>query len=142
MLVLVATLTRGFRARAVVLGPHIVNHRAPAPSLAAAAHLSTKAGACEISPASHGTEPLDNFEDIGGLDVRLVRALRDANYRTPTTIQAHAMPLLVRGDDVMASAQTGSGKTLCVNRILTRAPYLPCSSLEPQSMPRVKAARC
>ena len=112
MLVLVATLTRGFRARAVVLGPHIVNHRAPAPSLAAAAHLSTKAGACEISPASHGTEPLDNFEDIGGLDARLVRALRDANYRTPTTIQAHAMPLLVRGDDVMASAQTGSGKTL------------------------------
>jgi len=32
--------------------------------------------------------------------------------------------------------------TTCVNRILTRAPYLPCSSLQPQSMPRVKAARC
>ena len=49
-------------------------------------------------------------EDIEGLDVRVMEALRDASCVEPTTIQAHAMPLLIRGR-IDGLAQTGSGKT-------------------------------
>ena len=46
-----------------------------------------------------------------GLSAPLVRAVTDQNYSTPTEIQAAAIPLVLRGADVRASAHTGSGKT-------------------------------
>jgi len=39
------------------------------------------------------------------------RALRAQNYSVPTPIQTQAIPVLLEGRDLMASAQTGSGKT-------------------------------
>ena len=63
----------------------------------------------EISPDTHGTVALRSFDDLE-LDERLRRNLVDAGLSRPTPIQAHTAPLLARGDDVMASAQTGSGK--------------------------------
>jgi ATP-dependent RNA helicase RhlE len=39
------------------------------------------------------------------------RALRAQNYTVPTPIQRQAIPLLLAGNDLMGSAQTGSGKT-------------------------------
>ena len=46
-----------------------------------------------------------------GLDERILRAIHDAGYTTPTPIQAQAIPVVLAGHDVMGSAQTGTGKT-------------------------------
>lgn len=41
----------------------------------------------------------------------LVQAVADEGYTTPTPIQQQAIPLVLQGDDLMAAAQTGTGKT-------------------------------
>ncbi len=41
----------------------------------------------------------------------LQRALTDKGYTTPTAVQSAAIPAILQGRDVLASAQTGSGKT-------------------------------
>jgi superfamily II DNA/RNA helicase len=46
-----------------------------------------------------------------GLLPSLLRAVAEQGYAAPTPIQAEAIPAILRGDDVLASAQTGSGKT-------------------------------
>ena len=45
------------------------------------------------------------------LDSRLLRALEAGNFQTPTDIQRQAIPVVLAGRDLMASAQTGTGKT-------------------------------
>ncbi len=45
------------------------------------------------------------------LSVPLLRALAEKGYAEPTAIQLAAIPAILRGQDVWASAQTGSGKT-------------------------------
>ncbi len=51
-----------------------------------------------------------NFESLG-LRPELLRALAAAGYTTPTPIQVKAIPDVLAGRDLMASAQTGTGKT-------------------------------
>lgn len=51
-----------------------------------------------------------SFAELG-LSGRLLRALEDTNYQTPTPIQAKAIPLLLDGLDLLGIAQTGTGKT-------------------------------
>lgn len=46
-----------------------------------------------------------------GLESRLVRTVRALGYSRPTPIQQQAIPVLMQGRDLMASAATGSGKT-------------------------------
>lgn len=46
-----------------------------------------------------------------GLVSDLVRAVADQGYDTPTPIQTAAIPAILEGADVMAAAQTGTGKT-------------------------------
>ena len=46
-----------------------------------------------------------------GLDAALVRAIRDLGFDAPTPIQHAAIPPILEGRDVLATAQTGSGKT-------------------------------
>ncbi len=53
---------------------------------------------------------MNNFEGFGLCDA-LNKSLRKMNYETPTPIQAKAIPLAMRGRDVLGSAQTGTGKT-------------------------------
>ena len=53
---------------------------------------------------------IQSFADLG-LSGRLLRALEDADYQTPTPIQARAIPLLLDGKDLLGIAQTGTGKT-------------------------------
>ncbi len=51
-----------------------------------------------------------NFDSLG-LAPELLKALTDSGYTTPTPIQAQAIPVALAGGDLMAGAQTGTGKT-------------------------------
>jgi ATP-dependent RNA helicase RhlE len=51
-----------------------------------------------------------NLSDLG-LEPELLRAVSDKGYDTPTPIQAQAIPAVLSGRDVLAGAQTGTGKT-------------------------------
>ncbi|CAM1334296.1 DEAD/DEAH box helicase [Tenacibaculum aestuariivivum] len=46
-----------------------------------------------------------------GLSDALLKAVKEKGYDTPSPIQAKAIPLILEGKDVLASAQTGTGKT-------------------------------
>ena len=51
-----------------------------------------------------------SFATLGLFDP-LLNALSDAGYSQPTEIQTKAIPLILQGKDLIASAQTGTGKT-------------------------------
>lgn len=51
-----------------------------------------------------------SFENLN-LHPAIVKAVLAAGYTAPTPIQQQAIPDLIAGHDVMASAQTGTGKT-------------------------------
>ncbi len=46
-----------------------------------------------------------------GLSAPLLKAIADKGYETPSPIQAQAIPNILKGGDLMAAAQTGTGKT-------------------------------
>lgn len=48
-----------------------------------------------------------------GLSEPLLRVLREQGYRVPFPIQIKALPAVLSGRDVMAAAETGTGKTAC-----------------------------
>ena len=51
-----------------------------------------------------------NFEELN-LAPAIVQAVREQGYETPTPIQAQAIPAVLAGQDLLAGAQTGTGKT-------------------------------
>ena len=51
-----------------------------------------------------------SFDQLG-LSAELLRAVKDLGYVTPTPIQQHAIPAVFAGRDLLAAAQTGTGKT-------------------------------
>lgn len=51
-----------------------------------------------------------SFDSLG-LSADILRAVAEQGYREPTPIQRQAIPLVLEGRDIMASAQTGTGKT-------------------------------
>ncbi|MCP3689993.1 MAG: DEAD/DEAH box helicase [Gammaproteobacteria bacterium] len=51
-----------------------------------------------------------SFTELG-LSPAIQQAITDHGYHTPTPIQAQAIPAIIKGNDVMAAAQTGTGKT-------------------------------
>ena len=53
---------------------------------------------------------MSTFADLG-LTESLLRAIAEQNYTAPSPIQAKAIPPVLAGGDVMAAAQTGTGKT-------------------------------
>jgi len=60
--------------------------------------------------SSEVTNTSPNFNDLG-LAEPILRAINDAGYTTPTPIQAQAIPQVLTGGDLLAGAQTGTGKT-------------------------------
>jgi len=56
------------------------------------------------------TTPTLNFNQLG-LAEPILRAIADAGYTTPTPIQVKAIPVVLNGGDLLAGAQTGTGKT-------------------------------
>ncbi|MEN9658596.1 MAG: hypothetical protein RL571_2061 [Pseudomonadota bacterium] len=59
---------------------------------------------------THSDTPVNAFAEMG-LATELVQELAKLGITTPTPVQAAAIPQLMAGHDVMASAQTGTGKT-------------------------------
>ena len=51
-----------------------------------------------------------SFDSLG-LSPDILRAVAEQGYREPTPIQQQAIPAVLEGRDLMASAQTGTGKT-------------------------------
>ena len=51
-----------------------------------------------------------HFTDLG-LSADILRAVSEQGYDMPTPIQAQAIPVVLKGHDLMAAAQTGTGKT-------------------------------
>uniref|UniRef100_A0A0A1X226 RNA helicase n=1 Tax=Zeugodacus cucurbitae TaxID=28588 RepID=A0A0A1X226_ZEUCU len=68
---------------------------------------------------------LQSFENAGLRDI-IMNNVRKSGYAVPTPIQKSAIPVIMDGRDLMACAQTGSGKTAAfllpiINGILTEA---------------------
>lgn len=53
---------------------------------------------------------MENFNSLG-LPESLLHSLTAMGFTTPTPIQAQAIPVALKGQDVLGSAQTGTGKT-------------------------------
>ena len=51
-----------------------------------------------------------SFTELG-LSELILRAVKEKGYDTPSPIQQQAIPAVMAGKDVMAAAQTGTGKT-------------------------------
>ncbi len=51
-----------------------------------------------------------SFQSLG-LSAELLRAVSEQNYTQPTPVQSQAIPVILEGRDIMAGAQTGTGKT-------------------------------
>ena len=51
-----------------------------------------------------------SFAELG-LAEPIVRAVTESGYTQPTPIQAQAIPAVLKGGDLLAGAQTGTGKT-------------------------------
>ncbi len=51
-----------------------------------------------------------SFDSLG-LSAELLRAVSEQGYSAPTPIQSQAIPVILQGRDIMAGAQTGTGKT-------------------------------
>ncbi|ASG65524.1 ATP-dependent RNA helicase RhlE [Idiomarina piscisalsi] len=51
-----------------------------------------------------------SFQSLG-LNDNILRAVNECGYTTPTPIQEQAIPTVMKGHDLLAAAQTGTGKT-------------------------------
>jgi len=50
------------------------------------------------------------FDQLGLIEP-ILKALRSEGYTTPTPIQQQAIPVILKGNDLIGCAQTGTGKT-------------------------------
>ena len=72
--------------------------------------IEPPASAPAAGAAKVDVEPRLTFAQLG-LAPALLDAVRDAGYEHPTPIQAQAIPLALKGRDLIGLAQTGTGKT-------------------------------
>ncbi|CAL7945638.1 unnamed protein product [Xylocopa violacea] len=54
--------------------------------------------------------PIESFEAAGLRNI-VLQNIKKSGYTKPTPVQKHALPIIMSGRDLMACAQTGSGKT-------------------------------
>ena len=52
-------------------------------------------------------------------------AIAVINFKTPTPIQAQAIPVALEGKDILGTAQTGTGKTAAFGIPLGNSPIIP-----------------
>lgn len=68
----------------------------------------------KVVPACYTAEQLgDDVAEFAalGLSAAVLSAVKDMGYKTPTGVQKNAIPAVLSGRDVIATAQTGTGKT-------------------------------
>jgi len=81
----------------------------------------------------HHSRTVSKFTDAG-LCKLLMSNVERAGYKTPTPVQKNALPIIMDGRDLMACAQTGSGKTVAfllpiMNKIIeSRIPSTLCDN--------------
>ncbi|WP_054285431.1 DEAD/DEAH box helicase [Gulbenkiania mobilis] len=76
-----------------------------------------------------------HFAELG-LSPEILRAIEEMGYTEPTPIQAKAIPLVLTGRDLLAAAQTGTGKTAAfVLPLLERLKKFANSSVSPAMHP-------
>lgn len=64
-----------------------------------------------VTLAAQSTLNADITFQSFGLDARLLQAIVKLGFSHPTAVQAKAIPLALEGKDILARANTGSGKT-------------------------------
>ena len=74
-----------------------------------------------------------SFSELGLAD-GLLRAVADEGYTTPTPIQAKAIPEILAGRDLLAAAQTGTGKTAAFTLPLLQK----LSAVQPEGPRRIR----
>ncbi len=82
--------------------------RETAPEESIAAPVAASPGG-ELAAAEAATIDI-TFADLG-LTAPMLKALSDSGYKRPTPIQAQAVPLALKGRDIIGLAMTGTGKT-------------------------------
>jgi ATP-dependent RNA helicase RhlE len=53
---------------------------------------------------------MSSFDNLG-LSAPILKAVKEQGYTQPTPIQAQAIPVILQRKDILAGAQTGTGKT-------------------------------
>src|SRR5690606_34443277 len=87
---------------------HLGRHRLPPRSLTCDSYSSP--GPYPLRWGQSDRKTLMSFENLG-LRADILRAIADEGYTSPTPIQAQAIPAVLKGGDILAGAQTGTGKT-------------------------------
>src|SRR5512132_4423741 len=77
-----------------------------------------------------------SFDSLG-LAPELLRAVADQGYTEPTAVQREAIPFVLAGRDLLAGAQTGTGKTAAF--VLPMLQRLAASSPRDGGRPRIRA---
>lgn len=67
------------------------------------------------------------------LDEKILKALHELKYETPTPIQAQSIPHLLEGKDLLGCAQTGTGKTAAFALPLLQQVHHKWSAVKPKS---------
>lgn len=62
-------------------------------------------------------EKIESFEAYNSISENLMENIKKCKYIKPTPIQKHTIPIILSGKDLIAAAQTGSGKTVCFHSI-------------------------
>ncbi|XP_022178437.1 ATP-dependent RNA helicase vasa-like isoform X2 [Myzus persicae] len=57
-------------------------------------------------------EAIESFEALNNIPENLMDNIKRCNFLKPTPIQKYSIPIILSGKDLMATAQTGSGKTV------------------------------
>ena len=83
--------------------------KAAPPTEGSAAITPVISDSASLAEAEAATTDI-TFADLG-LSAQMLEALTDAGYKKPTPIQAQAVPLALKGRDLIGLAQTGTGKT-------------------------------
>jgi len=80
-----------------------------------------------------------SFDHLG-LTPELLRAVADQGYTEPTPVQAAAIPLVLARRDLLAGAQTGTGKTAAF--VLPMLQHLNADAPRPNDRRAAPGARC
>ena len=60
---------------------------------------------------------MNTFETFG-LHADILKAVTEAGFKEPSPVQEQAIPLVLKGFDIVAQAQTGTGKTALINKTI------------------------